>query len=42
MTVGIAAEGWMDWVLLAVLVGHLVEVVFRPAKGVSALVVLVN
>ena len=41
------ATNW-SWLLLAVLVllavlfGHLVAVVFRLAKGVSALVVLVN
>ena len=39
MTVG---AGMAEWVLLAVLVGHLVEVVFRPVKGVSALGVFGN
>jgi hypothetical protein len=43
MTVGAGMAEWvLDWVLLAVLVGHLVEVVFRPVKGVSALGVFGN
>jgi hypothetical protein len=45
MTGGMAqALGYMLAVLkvLSVLFGHLVEFVFRPAKGVSALLVLGN
>jgi hypothetical protein len=43
MTVGVGMAEWgLDWVLLAVLVGYLVEVVFRPVKGVSALGVFGN